>query len=146
MERGLNPGLGLALLRVVLGVTFVTHGTPKLFGGVGGVAEFLAGLGVPAPTLAAWLLASLESFGGILLILGLLVTPVALLLLVEMAMGILLVHGQAGWYVIGPEARPPGGVEFNVVLIASLLALVFAGPGVASVDRVRTARTPVVEV
>ncbi len=52
-----------------------------------------------------------------------------------MLMGIILVHAPNGWYVVGPGA---GGVEFNVVLIASLLMLVFGGPGLAAVDARRT--------
>lgn len=142
MRRALNPDLGLAILRVVLGVIYIAHGTPKLLGGVGGLAETLAGVGFPAPFAWAWLVTLLESLGGLLLIVGLLVAPVALLLCVEMVLGIVLVHAPNGWYVIGPGT---GGVEFNVLLIASLLALVFAGPGLAAIDRRRGREVAVAE-
>lgn len=129
---GPNPGLGLAVLRVVLGVVFVTHGSPKLFqGGVGQTAGFFAQLGIPLPEIAAWVVTLLEFFGGIALIVGLLVTPIALLFCFHMLMGIILVHAPNGWFVIGPGQ---GGVEFNVTLIAGLLTLVLAGPGVAALD------------
>ena len=136
---GPNPGLGLAILRVVVGVTFVAHGAPKLFqGGVGGLAVTLGELGVPLQHAVAWLVALVEFFGGVALLVGLLVTPVALVLGVHMLTGIVLVHARAGWYVLGPQARhPPGGVELNVLLVAALLALVLAGPGAAAVDRRR---------
>jgi len=135
MRMGPNPGVGLAILRVVVGVTFVAHGAPKLFGGgVSGTAEFLGQIGVPLAGVAAWSVALLEFLGGLALIVGALVAPVALLLAVEMLLGIVLIHAAAGWYVVGPQTRhPPGGVEFNVLLIAALLALVLAGPGSASV-------------
>ena len=129
LPNGLNPPLGLAILRVVLGVVFVAHGAPKLFGGVSGFAEALAGLGFPVPIVFAWIGTVLEFGGGLALIAGLLVTPVALLLAVEMFLGIVLVHAANGFYVVGPGQ---GGIEFNLLLIASLLALVFAGPGGAA--------------
>lgn len=131
---GFHPDLGLAILRMVLGVTYIAHGAPKLLGGVGGLATLLEGIGFPAPVAWAWLVTVLEFFGGLLLIVGLLVTPVALLLCVEMLLGIILVHAAEGWYVIGPGT---GGIEFNVLLIAALLALVFGGPGVAAIDAYR---------
>ena len=140
-RSGLHPELGLAVLRVVLGVIFIAHGAPKLLGGVGGLAGLLDGLGFPAPFAWAWWVTVLEFFGGLALLVGLLVTPIALLLCIEMAVGIVLVHAAEGWYVIGPGT---GGVEFNLLLIASLLALVFAGPGLAAVDRLRGREVEVV--
>jgi putative oxidoreductase len=131
MNRGLNPDLGLAILRVVVGVVFIAHGAPKLFGGAEMTADFFLQIGIPLPLLAAWVVALLEFFGGIVLILGFLVTPVALLLSLQMLLGIILVHAPNGWYVVGSGQ---GGVEFNVLLLAALLALVFAGPGLASID------------
>lgn len=132
MDRGVNPELGLALLRVVLGVIFISHGAPVLFGGMEGQAEFFGSLGIPLPLIVAWGIGLLEFFGGIALLIGLLVTPVSLLLVIQMFAGIVLVHAPRGWYVVGPEAN--GGVEFSVLLAASLMMLVFGGPGLASMD------------
>ncbi len=132
-----NPGLGLAILRVVTGVIFVAHGAPKLFGGgVEGMAGMLGNMGVPLSTVAAWGVTLLEFFGGLALIVGLLVAPVAVLLALHMLMGIVLVHAAQGFYVVGSLAPPegPGGVEFNLLLIAGLLALIFAGSGAAALD------------
>lgn len=127
-----NPGLGLAILRVVTGVIFVAHGAPKLFGGgVEGFAGMLSGMGVPLSTVVAWGVTLLEFFGGLALIVGLLVAPVAVLLALHMLTGIVLVHAANGFYVVGPGQ---GGVEFNLLLIASLLALIFAGSGAAALD------------
>jgi putative oxidoreductase len=134
MDRGLNPGLGLAILRVALGVTFIAHGLPKLTGGIEMTAGMFEGLGIPVPVLAAWLVGLLETVGGFLLIIGFLVTPAVLLLVGHMFLGIILVHASNGWYVI---ERGQGGVEFSVILIASLLMLVFGGSGTASLDAKR---------
>ena len=142
MRRDWNPDLGLGILRVVLAVIYISHGAPKLLGGVGSLARTLTGAGFPVATAWAWLVTLLEFFGGLLLLVGLLVTPIALLFCVEMILGILIVHAANGWYVIGPGS---GGVEFNVLLIASLLTLVFAGPGAAALDRYRGREERVVE-
>ncbi len=131
MERGVNPDLGLAILRVVVGVIFVAHGAPKLFGGMEGTAGFFGSIGIPLPLVAAWAIALLEFLGGLALIVGLLVTPVSLLLAVHMFVGIVLVHAANGFYVVGPGS---GGIEFNLLLIASLMVLVFGGPGLAAID------------
>lgn len=141
MDRGPNPSLGLAILRVVIGVIFIAHGAHKLFEtGVPPTAEFLGSLGVPAAAAAAWLVTLLEFVGGLSLVVGFLVTPVSLLFCVHMLTGIILVHAPNGFFVIGPGQ---GGVEFNLLLIAGLLALVFAGPGLASLDGRRRTPTPV---
>lgn len=138
MRKAPNPDLGLAILRVVIGVIFVTHGAPKLFaGGVEGTAAFLGQVGIPLAAVVAWGAAILEFFGGISLIAGFLVAPLALLFGVEMLAGIVLVHAPNGWYVVGPGQ---GGVEFNVLLIAGLLALLLAGPGAAALDERRGPR------
>jgi len=132
MDRGVNPDLGLAILRVVVGVIFVAHGAPAVFGGMEGTAAFLDSLGVPLPIAAAWAVKLLEFVGGISLIVGFLVTPVALLLTTHMMVGIVLVHAARGFYVVGPEAN--SGIEFNLLLMAALLMLVFGGPGLAAMD------------
>lgn len=135
--KGVNPPLGLAVLRVVTGVVFIAHGAPKLFGGgVAGLESFLSGISFPLPAFFAWVVTLLEFFGGLALVVGLLVTPIALLFVIEMLMGIVLVHGANGFYVIGPGQ---GGIELNLMLIASLLTLVFAGPGMAAIGGRREA-------
>jgi len=126
MNRGIHAGLGLAVLRIVLGIIFLAHGAPKLAGGIGDTAGMFASLGIPAPSLAAWAVALLESVGGALLAVGALVTPVALLLTIHMLTGIFLLHIPNGFYVVGPGT---GGVELSLLLVAALLAVILAGPG-----------------
>ena len=134
-KSGPNPGLGLAILRVVVGVVYITHGIPKLLGGVPGTGAFLAHLGIPLPGLFAWVVTLLETLGGLSLVAGFLVAPVAFLFMIEMIVGIILVHAPNGWYVVGGGSA---GAEYSTVLIAALLALVLAGPGAAAVDGRRT--------
>ncbi len=132
MDRGLNPDLGLAILRVVLGVIFIAHGAPSLFGGMEGTVSLLESQGIPLPQATAWIVSLLGFLGGMCLIAGFLVTPISLLLIVYVMLDIILVHAAHGFYVVGPDAA--GGIEYNLLLAASLLMLVFGGPGLAAVD------------
>lgn len=131
MTTDARASAGLAILRIAVGVIFLTHGIPKLLGGVPGTADFFGQLGIPAPTIAAWVVTLLEVGGGLLLVLGLLVVPVAVLFIIHMAVGLVLVHLPEGWYVVGPGQ---GGAEFNVLLIAANLALVLGGGGLWALD------------
>lgn len=136
MDTDARAPAGLAILRIAVGVIFLTHGIPKLLGGVPGTADFLGQLGIPAPTIAAWAVTLLEVGGGLLLILGVLVVPVAILFIIHMSVGLVLVHLPEGWYVVGPGQ---GGAEFNVLLIAANLALVLGGAGLWALGGRRTA-------
>lgn len=131
MKNGMNPELGLAILRVVLGVVFIAHGIPKLSGGIEETAGFFEMLNIPAPLVTAWFIALLETLGGLMLLVGFFVTPVSLLLSIHMFVGIILVHAENGFYVVG---EGQGGIAFNLLLIASLLAMIFCGPGLAAID------------
>jgi putative oxidoreductase len=136
MKNGMNPELGLTILRVVLGVIFIAHGLPKLTGGIEDTVGFLGAVGIPAPIVAAWFIALLETLGGLMLLVGFFVTPVSLLLVIHMMTGIVFVHAPNGFYVIGPGE---GGVEFNLLLVASLLVMMFCGAGLAAIDNRRSA-------
>lgn len=122
---------GLAVLRVIVGIVFFMHGWQKFFdNGIAGVAGFFGSLGIPLPGLAAPLVATLETVGGAMLVVGALTRWVAALLAVDMLVATLLVHVPNGFYVSG------GGVEFTLVLLAAAVALVLGGAGALSVDGV----------
>ena len=62
---------GIALIRVVVGITFFMHGFQKSFEmGLGGVEGFFGMLGIPAPALAALVVSVVELVGGLALVLG----------------------------------------------------------------------------
>ena len=115
---------GIALLRVVVGLTFFMHGQQKLFQmGVGGVGGFFASLGIPAPELAAVAVSLVETVGGLALILGVLTRLAGVLLAADMLVAMLLVHRPNGFFA------GDGGVELVLVLGAAALALALTGPG-----------------
>ncbi len=90
-----NPGT--LILRLFIGAALMTHGFPKLFGGLEGFTDFVAGMGVPAPQVMAFLAAFSESFGALLLLLGLFTRPAAFFIACTMAVAALGAHGADGF-------------------------------------------------
>jgi len=121
--RRLN--VGLAVLRIAVATIFIRHGAQKLFVfGFGGVAGMFGHMGIPFPGLMGPLIALLEFFGGIALVIGLLTRLVALGFVCDMLGAILLVQFKKGFM----------GYEFEFLLLGSSLALAFMGAGTFSID------------
>jgi putative oxidoreductase len=124
--RQLN--IGLAILRVVVGVIFLVHGGQKLFVyGFAGVTGAFAGMGIPLPGVMGPFVALLEFFGGLALVAGLLTRLAALGLALNMLGAILFVHLAAGFLL-------PNGYEFALSLLGSTALVALTGAGAYSVD------------
>ena len=127
---------GLAVLRVVVGITLLMHGWQKLFQmGIPGVAGFFGQVGLPAPALAATVVSFLELAGGAALIVGLCTRWLAIPLALDMLVATLLVHLPNGFFA-------PMGIELTLVLLGGLAALALAGPGAFAVDRLLATGRP----
>jgi putative oxidoreductase len=120
----LGPALHAAL-RIGAALLFMQHGAQKLFGWLGGTD----GAGATVPLVSQLGLAGvLELFGGLLLLMGLLTRPMALILFLEMLAAYAIAH------------LPQGGAPVqNGGELALMYALVFAfmvgnGAGPLSVD------------
>ena len=125
---------GLAILRIVLGIAMTVHGWSKLSGGVGGVAGFFADpLGIPAPTLMAWIVTIVELLGGLFLIVGFLTPIVGILIALDMLGAIFFAYLRRGSPFIEGSSIT---WEKEAVFAAAALCLVLAGPGAWSVDEV----------
>jgi putative oxidoreductase len=119
---------GLAVLRLVLGITMTAHGAQKLFVfGIAGVQGAFAKMGAPLPMVTGPLVAGLEFFGGIAMAIGFLTRLVGLGLAIDMFGAIVIVHGAAGFFL-------PAGYEFVLLLMAASAAMALAGPGAFSID------------
>jgi putative oxidoreductase len=126
------PDVGVLLLRVSLGILFIPHGLPKLKNPAG-LAGLITQLHMPAPTLFAWVVALLEVVGAAMLIAGLLTRLVGLGLAIEMLVAILGVKiGMA--HAPFTSTRQTPGWEFEFILLAAALALVFLGSGKYGID------------
>ncbi|HYC31477.1 MAG TPA: DoxX family protein [Gemmatimonadales bacterium] len=120
------------VLRIGAGLLFMQHGLQKLFGMFGGMGddggtvELMSQMGLAGV---------LETFGGLLIVIGLLTRPVALVLMLEMLAAYTIAH------------LPRGGAPIEnggeLALLYALLWAFFAtnGPGPFSVDQRRTRPT-----
>jgi len=130
----------LAVLRVVLGVTFILHGGQKLFVfGFDGVTGAFTQMGIPAPGFFGPFVALVEFFGGLAILIGLLTRLAALGIAATMVVAILTVHLKNGFFA-------PTGVEFPLSLLGSAIALIVAGAGAFSLDAVVGKRLTVRDV
>jgi putative oxidoreductase len=117
--------MGLLALRVALAIVFVYHGYPKLVHSNPEMQQFFIDHGLPGYFVAV--AGVLETFGGLLFLVGLFTRPVALLLAVEMVVAIWKVKGVHGALVVRD-------FEFEMTLCAACIALATVGAGLASID------------
>ncbi|HWD30128.1 MAG TPA: DoxX family protein [Pseudomonas sp.] len=125
---------GLSVIRIIVGVIFMAHGAQKLFGlfgggGLAGTAQFMESLGLAPGLLMALLSGGAEFFGGLALVIGLLVRPAAVALTITLIVAIFSVHISNGLFMAN------NGYEFALALMAGTVAVLIEGAGKASLDR-----------
>ncbi len=129
-------------LRVIVGYGFMEHGIAKLSRGLDAFPNLLHAIGIPFPHVLGLLTIAVEILGGFAILIGAFVPlatiPMAIVLLVAM----FTVHLQYGFSSIKLQAITPAGAHFgqpgyetDLLYLACLAALVVAGPGPLSVDR-----------
>jgi putative oxidoreductase len=117
--------LALLVLRAALAIIFIFHGYPKLTHTHGDLQRLFVEHGMPV--YFSMLSGVIETFGGGLLLLGLLARPAALLLAMEMSVAIWKVHSVHGIYAVRDY-------EFPLALAAACFLLASVGAGLISVD------------
>jgi putative oxidoreductase len=123
-----TPSLAL-LLRIVVGVTMIMHGYPKLKNPKQTV-QWTKGLGVPAA--ATYLAIILEFFGGIALIMGFIVPIVAFFIALEMIGNSILKKTKMNApYLVGQNAA---AFEIDITYLLLAITLVVLGAGALSID------------
>ena len=122
-----------SVLRIVTAAAFMQHGVQKLFGWLGGVD----GQGGTVELMSQFGLAGvLETFGGLLVLLGLFTRPVAFVLAGEMAFAYFMAHFPRGFWPV------QNGGEPVVLFCFVFLYLSAAGAGPWSLDALRARRDP----
>lgn len=117
------------MLRVVLGLAFISHGYPKLFKTRDQIAQWLDSIGVTPGKFWVVVVGVVEFFGGIALVLGAWVELVGVLLAIIMLVAMWKVKwGKMGYIV-------PGGWELDLIYLAIALSFLFTGAGAFSVAR-----------
>lgn len=119
----MNPTL---LLRLTVAAILLIHSVPGMFNN--GINDFgnlylnaigLAPVGVPL----AWAIKLSHVAAAGCLLANRWLKPAAWVTIAVLVAGIVMVHAREGWYVVGAGRN---GMEFNVLLIAVLLSLIFA--------------------
>ncbi len=126
-------------LRIPVGIVFAAHGAQKLFGwfggyGLSGTGQWMDSIGLSPGYLMALLAGGAEFFGGLALIVGLLVRPASAVLAFAMLVAIIAVHFDNGLFMSN------NGYEFGLALLAVSVSLMISGAGRASLDRLIATR------
>lgn len=135
-----DAGFAPLALRLPIGITFMAHGAQKLFGwfggyGLEGTGQWMASIGLTPGYLMALMAGSSEFFGGLLLIIGLLIRPTSAVLAFTMLMAIVTVHLDNGLFMSN------NGYEFGLALLAATVSLAISGAGKMSIDSKITRKT-----
>lgn len=124
--------IGLLILRLVLGLLLIGHGSQKLFGtsggpGISGAGKYFDSIGFRPGKFMAIVAGSSELGAGVLLILGLL-TPLASAAIIGTLVVASSVHWKSGLWA------QKGGYELALFYATGASALAFTGPGTYSLD------------
>ncbi|MBO2586119.1 DoxX family protein [Shewanella algae] len=135
-----DAGFAPLALRLPIGITFMAHGAQKLFGwfggyGLEGTGQWMASIGLTPGYLMALMAGSSEFFGGLLLIIGLLIRPTSAVLAFTMLMAIVTVHLDNGLFMSN------NGYEFGLALLAATVSLTISGAGKLSIDSMIARKT-----
>jgi putative oxidoreductase len=120
-------------MRAAVGAIFFAHGAQKLFGWFGGggpeaTAQAFDSMGLKPGKRTALVAGASEAAGGAMLGLGFLTPLGAAAVIGVMNQAVRTVHWKNGFFSTN------GGYEFNLLLVASALALTDLGPGKPSLD------------
>ncbi|RAL21912.1 DoxX family protein [Thermoflavimicrobium daqui] len=120
--------LGLLIIRLVVGLTFMGHGLQKLFGwfgghGLKGTGGWMESIGIRPGIWMAFLAGLSELIGGFLFAAGIFMPISSILIVGTMLVAIFKVHGQNGYW------STSNGFEYNLILIAVAIGIGLIGGG-----------------
>jgi len=113
----------LTLLRVFTALSFISHGTQKIF-----AFPVAPSWGMPAAFSLPWIAGVLEISGGLLVLVGFMTRPAAFILSGLMACAYWMSHGSKGFYPL------LNGGEAAMLFCFIFLYIAAAGPGAFALD------------
>ncbi|MBK8496853.1 MAG: DoxX family protein [Ferruginibacter sp.] len=117
----IDQSSSIKLLRIITSLMLAAHGCVRLYAGtVNGFGGFLNSKGFVIGVQIAWFLTIFEMAGGLLMAAGYFRRWIAAVFIIQLVMGIILVHADNGWFVVGYQS---GGVEYSVLLIIVLILI-----------------------
>lgn len=125
----------IVVLRIALAISFIAHGSQKLFGafgggGLSGTAEYMTSVGANPGMLSAIAAGVVEFGGGIAVGLGLAARPACLALAMDMVGAVILTNWDNGFFA----EKASGGWELNLILFSAALSVALTGAGRISID------------
>ena len=125
--------IGLLLIRLVIGLSFIAHGAQKLFGwfgghGLKGTGGWFESIGMKPGVRMALIAGLSELVGGALFAVGFLTPLAALMIAGTMLIAIIKVHGPNGYW------STQNGYEYNLTLLVVAISIAIIGPGYYAID------------
>lgn len=132
------PNYVQAISRVLISAVFIVFGFIQ-FTHIGNyianptVIKVAGWTGILTPTIIAYMVATIDTVGGILILVGYQTRIASIVLIVFVALTCILVHNF--WDMDGPaRAANQGNFYKNLVIIGALLLLYVHGPGTCSLE------------
>lgn len=142
MNDNFSRGLYAIPLRLIAGYGFLEHGFAKLLRGPDHFTAIVHAIGMPMPSMFAWLTILVEIFGGLAVLFGFLIPLASIPMIVVLLVAIFTVHLPNGFSSIKLQAVDAAGAHFgqpgyetDLLYLAALVALAIGGPGPLSLDR-----------
>ncbi|MDO8554961.1 MAG: DoxX family protein [bacterium] len=117
--------LALFVLRVILGLIFIGHGYSKLFKSFNATSTFFKSINLKPAKVWVWGVGITELLSGILMLLGFLTQIAAILILLIIAGALIKVKIKEKFL---------GGYEFDLLVLAAALVVLFSGAGIFAID------------
>ena len=126
-SRGIDPGWGVAAVRVALAIVMIHAGWLKWFkwGVTTGVTANMAKYGFPMPEAFAFVAATLELVGGALLLVGFFGRWLGLLFTIQFAIALFYVKLRLMSFADG---------RLDLMILAAAILIMLAGSGRLAVD------------
>lgn len=137
-----SQDIAFLILRIILGIVFIAHGSQKLFGAFHGpgLAKWVSMMGP-----VGYLVAIGEFFGGIGLIVGILTRFSASAIILIMLGAIAMVSGKNGFFMNWSGHQQGEGYEYHLLVISICIALILHGPGRLAIARLLPIRNKALE-